>query len=428
MSETTHSGSSRRAFIRDASAAAVGAAAVARFHGLVGAHAAGSDEIRVGLVGCGGRGTGAAGNALAAAPGVRIVALADAFADRLTACRERLTTGNPEKATVAEDHCFVGLEAYQQLLKTDVNYVILASPPGFRPQHIEAAVAAGKHVFAEKPVAVDAAGVRKCFALADEVTRKGLALGAGTQYRHFDPYIQSMKRIHDGDIGRLTGARGYYNTGELWKRDRQDGWSDLENQMRNWLYYTWLSGDHLVEQAIHNVDALNWAFNAHPIRAIGTGGRQVRTAPEFGHIYDHFAIVYEYPEETFATMMCRQQNGTDKKVANEFTGTTGTAYVLPDYIIKGAKPWKYEVAEPNDMYVQEHTDLIDSIRGGKPYNELKSVTESSLTAIMGRMSAYSGKTITWEQALKAPESLMPEKLSWGPMPMPPVAMPGIDTD
>jgi predicted dehydrogenase len=314
------------------------------------------------------------------------------------------------------------------LLKTDVNYVILASPPGFRPVHIAAAVAAGKNVFAEKPVAVDAAGVRACIGLADEVTRRGIAMAAGTQYRHFDPYIQAMKRIHDGAIGQLTGARAYYNTGELWKRDRQDNWSDLENQMRNWLYYTWLSGDHIVEQFIHNIDALNWAFNGHPLRATGTGGRQVRTAPEYGHIYDHFAIVYEYDNDAFATAMCRQQNGTEKKVANEFTGTRGTAYVLPDYSIKGATTWKYDVAEPNDMYVQEHTDLIASIRAGKPLNELKQVAESSLTAIMGRMSAYSGKTITWDEALNSPESLMPTTLTWGPMPSPPVAMPGLATE
>jgi myo-inositol 2-dehydrogenase / D-chiro-inositol 1-dehydrogenase len=428
MTESNSAGPSRRDFIRDATAAAVGTAAVARFHGLVGAQAAGSDEIRVGLVGCGGRGTGAAGNVMAAAPGVRIVALADAFADRLTACRERLAKQYPDTANVAADHCFVGLDAYQQLLKTDINYVILASPPGFRATHIAAAVAAGKNIFAEKPVAVDATAVRSCISLADEVTRKGIALGAGTQYRHFDPYIQSMKRIHDGAIGQLTGARAYYNTGELWKHDRQESWSDLENQMRNWLYYTWLSGDHIVEQFIHNIDTLNWAFNGHPLRATGTGGRQVRTAPEFGHIYDHFAIVYEYENDAFATAMCRQQNGTEKKVANEFTGTKGTAYVLPDYSIKGATTWKYDVAEPNDMYVQEHTDLIASIRAGKPLNELKQVAESSLTAIMGRMTAYSGKTITWDEALNSTESLMPATLTWGPMPTPLVAMPGLATD
>ncbi len=293
MNEQNAAGPSRRDFIRNATAVAVGTAAAARFQGLVGAHAAGSDEIRVGLVGCGGRGTGAAGNVLAAAPGVKIVALADAFKDRLDACRTRLAEQHPDTATVAEDHCFVGLDAYQQLLKTDINYVILASPPGFRPIHIRAAIEAGKNIFAEKPVAVDSAGVRSCIEMAPEITRKGIAMAAGTQYRHFDPYIQSMKRIHDGAIGKLTGARAYYNTGELWKRDREEGWSDLENQMRNWLYYTWLSGDHLVEQAIHNIDALNWAFNGHPVKATGTGGRQVRTAPEFGHIYDHFAIVYD---------------------------------------------------------------------------------------------------------------------------------------
>jgi myo-inositol 2-dehydrogenase / D-chiro-inositol 1-dehydrogenase len=428
MNERNAAGPSRRDFIRNATAVAVGTAAAARFQGLVGAHAAGSDEIRVGLVGCGGRGTGAAGNALAAAPGVRIVALADAFKDRLDACRERLAKLNPEMATVAEDRCFVGLDAYQQLLKTDVNYVILATPPGFRPVHIAASIEAGKNIFAEKPVAVDAAGVRQCISMADEITRRGIAMAAGTQYRHFDPYIQSMKRIHDDAIGKLTGARAYYNTGELWKHDREAGWSDLENQMRNWLYYTWLSGDHIVEQFIHNIDALNWAFNGHPIRAVGTGGRQVRTAPEFGHIYDHFAIVYEYEGEAFATAMCRQQNGCDKKVANEFTGTKGTAYVLPDYVITGPNAWKYEEKEPNDMYVQEHTDLIASIRAGKPLNELKQVAESSLTAIMGRMTAYSGKTITWDQALNSPESLMPATLTWGPMPTPAVAMPGQNTD
>lgn len=426
MSEQQNHGTTRREFIQGATAAAVGTAALG-FPGLTGAWAQGSDEIRVGLIGCGGRGTGAAVNAINAAPGVRVVALADAFQDRLDKCRERLAQQKPDVATVPKDRCFVGLDAYKELLKTDVNYVILATPPGFRPIHIAAAIEAGKNVFAEKPVAVDAAGVRKCFALVDEVTKKGLALGAGTQYRHFDPYIQSMKRIHDGALGKLVAARGFYNTGELWHHERQPEWSDLENQVRNWLYYTWLSGDHLVEQAIHNVDALNWAFNAHPLKAIATGGRLVRTAPEFGHIYDHFSVIYEYPDEAFASMMCRQQNGTDKKVANEFSGPKGTAYVLPDYYITGENSWKYQ-GEPNDMYVQEHTDFINSIRAGKPVNELKLVTESTLTAIMGRMSAYTGKTITWDQALNAPEDLMQQTLTWGPMPTPPVALPGVSTD
>ena len=414
---------SRRTFIRGAATLAAGLATLER---LPGAHAAGSDEIRVGLVGCGSRGTGAALNALGAAPGVRVVALADAFRDRLDQCRAALAAQHPDAATVREDHCFVGLDAADALLGTDVNYVILAAPPGFRPAHIAAAVRAGRHVFAEKPVAVDAAGVRSCLDLGTEIGRRGLGLAAGTQYRHFDPYIQAMARLHDGAIGTLTAARAYYNTSELWHREREAGWSDLENQLRNWLYYTWLSGDHITEQFIHNLDAINWAFRAVPRRAVATGGRQVRTAPEYGHIYDHFAVVYEYPDDATCTAMCRQQNGCEKKVSNEFTGTTGHAVVLPDYTIGGARSWKYE-GEPNDMYVQEHTDLIASIRAGRPLNELRQVAESTLTAVMGRMSAYTGRSITWEEALAADESLMPERLEWGPMPTPPVAMPGGET-
>jgi myo-inositol 2-dehydrogenase/D-chiro-inositol 1-dehydrogenase len=416
---------SRRSFIRGAAAATL-AAGLPATDRLAGAFAAGSDEIRVGLVGCGGRGTGAALNVLAAAPGVRIVALADAFRDRLETCRTTLAGQHPDVATVPEDRCFVGLTGYQALLDTDVNYVILATPPGFRPTHIAAAVRAGRHVFAEKPVAVDAAGVRACLGLVDEVARQRLGLVAGTQYRHFEPFIQTVSRLHGGAIGAVTSARAYYNTGELWHHPRQPEWTDLETQVRNWLYYTWLSGDHIVEQFVHNIDAMNWAFDAVPLRAVATGGRQVRTAPEFGHIYDHFAVVYEYPSGATCTAMCRQQNGCEKKITNELTGTQGTAVMLPNYVISGPRPWKFE-GEPNDMYVQEHRDLIASIRAGEPLNELREVAESSLTAIMGRMSAYSGKSVTWDEALAAEESLMPGHLEWGPMPTPPVPMPGLGT-
>ena len=415
----------RRSFIQGAAAATM-AAGLASADRLAGAFAAGSDEMRVGLVGCGSRGTGAALNALAAAPGVRVVALADAFRDRLDQCRAALVEKHPEVATVSDDRCFVGLDAYERLLETDVNYVLLAAPPGFRPAHIAAAVRAGRHVFAEKPIAVDAAGVRACLDLELEIQRRGLGFVAGTQYRHFDPFIQAMTRIHGGVIGRLTSARAYYNTGELWHRPREVAWTDLENQVRNWLYYTWLSGDHIVEQFIHNLDAMNWAFNGLPLRAVATGGRQVRTAPEFGHIYDHFAVVYEYPDGATCTAMCRQQNGCEKKITNELTGTEGTAVVLPTYSITGPRSWTYE-GEPNDMYVQEHTDMIASLRAGRPLNELRQVAESTLTAVMGRMSAYSGRTVTWDEAMRSDESLMPEHLEWGPMPTPPVPMPGFGT-
>ncbi len=423
--ETPGTNLSRRDFIRTAAGTAIAGTVVASTDRLTGAYAAGSDEIRVGLIGCGGRGTGAAGNVLKAAPGVRIVAMADAFQDRLDKSRQALLQQHPDTAKVADDHCFVGLDAYKQLLQTDVNYVILATPPGFRPIHIKAALEAGKNVFAEKPCAVDGAGVRACLAMADEPTKRGLAMVAGTQYRHFEPYIQSMQRLHDGAIGTILHARAYYNTNELWLHERQPSWSDLENQIRNWLYYTWLSGDHIVEQFIHNLDAINWAYQAHPLKAIATGGRLVRTAPEYGQIYDHFAVSYEYPNGAFCTAMCRQQNGTQKRVTNEFTGSDGSAVVLPTYSITGKTSWKYERKdEPPDMYVQEHTDMIESIRSGKPLNELKQVAESSLTAIMGRMSAYTGKDVTWEEALNDPNALMPDHLEWGPMPTPAVPIPG----
>jgi myo-inositol 2-dehydrogenase/D-chiro-inositol 1-dehydrogenase len=387
-----------------------------------GAWAAGSDEIRVGVIGCGGRGTGAALNVVNAAEGVTIVAMADAFKDRLDQSRTILTERAGDKMKVTDDTAFVGLDAYKKVIEADVNYIVMAAPPGFRPEHIKAAVAAGKHIFAEKPVAVDGAGVKSCLESHAEISRKGLGLVGGTLYRHHTGYLESIKRVHDGQIGEVTGAWGWYNTTGLWKKDREPEWSDLEYQMRNWLYYTWLSGDHIVEQAVHNIDALNWIMGANPVRAVGTGGRQVRTAPEYGHIYDHFAIDYEYPGNKHVTLMCRQQDGTDKKIANEVVGTTGRAFILPQFFITGANPWKLD-GEINDAYVVEHTDLINSIRAGKPLNEMKQLAESTLTGILGREAAYTGGAVTWEQALDTP-SQFPAKLEWGPMPVPAVPMPG----
>jgi myo-inositol 2-dehydrogenase / D-chiro-inositol 1-dehydrogenase len=389
---------------------------------LPGAFAQGSDEIRVGLIGCGGRGTGAARNVVDAAPGVRIVAMADAFKDRLDESRTMLAGKLGDKFAVTDDTCFVGLDAYQKVLQANVNYVILATPPAFRPGHIKAAVAAGKHIFAEKPVAVDGAGVRSCLESFEEMNKKGLGLVAGTIYRHHTGYLESIKRVHDGQIGDIVGLMGWYNTSGLWRKERQPEWSELENQMRNWLYYTWLSGDHLVEQAVHNVDALNWIMRGNPVKAVATGGRQVRTGPEWGHIYDHFAIDYEYPNGVHVSMFTRQQDNTDKKVANEVVGTKGRAFILPKFYITGANPWTLE-GEINDAYVTEHTHLIESLRAGKPLNELKQIAESSLAGILGREAAYQGGVVTWEQALAMP-SLMPKTLEWGPMPMPPVPMPG----
>jgi myo-inositol 2-dehydrogenase/D-chiro-inositol 1-dehydrogenase len=383
----------------------------------------GSDEIRVGLIGCGGRGTGAAHNVVDAAPGVRIVAMADAFKDRLDESRTILTERLGDRMSVTDDRCFVGLDAYQKLLQTDVNYVILATPPAFRAGHIKAAVAAGKHIFAEKPVAVDGAGVRSVLESAEVMKQKGLGLVAGTLYRHHTGYLESIKRVHDGAIGDVVMAHGWYNTTGLWRKEREPEWSELEFQMRNWLYFTWLSGDHLVEQAVHNLDALNWIMRANPVSAVATGGRQTRVGPEWGHIYDHFAIDYEYPNGQRVSMFTRQQDGCDKKVANEVVGTKGRAFILPRFFITGEQPWTLE-GEINDGYVTEHTHLIESLRAGKPLNELRQIAESSLVGILGREAAYTGRKVTWEQALATP-SLFPATLEWGPMPTPPIAMPGV---
>ena len=414
--------STRRDFMKTATTAALGAAIIPGGRVVAGGPVAGSDAIRIGLVGCGGRGTGAVEDALNSSQGVTLVAMGDLFADRLVSSRTRLAEKFGKAIDVPEDRSFTGFDAYKKVLASDVNYIILATPPGFRPIHLAAAVEAGKSIFTEKPVAVDGPGIRSVLATYEKARAKGLGIAAGTQRRHQTGYVETMKRIHDGAIGNVLSARCYWNQGFLWKKDRQPDWSDAEWQIRNWLYFTWLSGDHIVEQHVHNIDVVNWAMKTHPVRANGMGGRQVRTSPDFGHIFDHFAIDYEYENGTTLMSMCRQIEGCDKSVSEALIGEKGTSQV-DKYTISGAKAWRFG-GQDNRPYVQEHTDFIASIRAGKPYNELKTVAESTLTAIMGRMSAYSGKVVTWEQALNSQETLMPPNLTLGPLPTPPVPMPG----
>ena len=428
MSKSEEPANSRRDFLKTSTVAAVGATIAANLNSLPGAFAAGSDEIRVGLIGCGGRGTGAAMNVLASAQGVKLVAMGDAFKDRLNESRKTLTTKvAADKLDLSDDRCFTGFDAYRKVLATSsVNYIILATPPGFRPIHLKAAVEAGKNIFTEKPVAVDGSGIRSVLATYDAAKAKGLYIAAGTQRRHQTGYLETMKLIHDGQIGQIVAARCYWNQGGLWKKDREAGWSDLEWQLRNWLYFTWLSGDHIVEQHVHNIDVVNWAMKGHPISALGFGGRQARTDAAYGHIFDHFAIDYEYENGAHLMSMSRQQDGTDKNVSEALTGTKGSSVTQASqrYQIKGEKPWQFPRSKDNEPYQQEHTDLIGNIRAGKPINELQNVAHSTLTAIMGRMSAYTGKIVTWDQALNSTENLMPARLDWGPMAVPPVAIPG----
>ena len=415
-------GMSRRDFLKTSAASAVivGAGTLPFASGVF---AAGSDEFRVGVIGCGGRGTGAAIDCIKSAPGVKIVALGDLFQDRVEGSRDRLTTNDEVKANVdvPKDRCFWGFDNYQRVLECDINMVILAAPPGFRPAHVKAAVEAGKHVFMEKPVAVDAPGVKAILEAGELAKQKKLGIVTGTIKRHQANYVATVKRIHDGAVGEIISAQCYYNTGELWNHGRQPEWTDMEWQCRNWLYFTWLSGDHIVEQHIHNLDVINWAMNSHPVKCVGIGGRQVRTDPAFGHIFDHFTVEYEYPNGARLMSMCRQTDNCANNVSERVIGTKGSSNCCG--LIQGASAWKFEGDVPGP-YVQEHTDLITSIREGKPLNEARQIAESSLTAIMGRMSAYTGQEVTWEQAMNSQENLMPEKLEFGPFPVAPVAVPG----
>ena len=387
------------------------------------AFASESEEvIRVGVIGCGGRGTGAIWNCLASSPMVRIVALGDVFAERVQSASAKLA--NEPRSSVTPETTFSGFDAFQKVLAADVDMVILATPPHFRPEHFAAAVAAGKHVFMEKPVAVDAPGVRTVIAAAAEAKNKNLSVVSGTQRRHQQPYLEAMQQVHDGRIGEIRSASCWWNQGFLWREDRTANMSDTEWQLRNWLYFTWLSGDHIVEQHIHNIDVCNWAIGGPPKSASGMGGREVRTGPEWGNIFDHFAIDFEYDNDVRVTSWCRQIDGCTGKVAEEIVGTKGILRTDGGRaIIRGESPWRTKGGR--NPYEQEHVDLIASITGSGPYlNEAKRVAESTMTAIMGRDSAYSGKKLTWEQAINSDVRLGPEHYAFGPLPIRPVSVPG----
>jgi myo-inositol 2-dehydrogenase / D-chiro-inositol 1-dehydrogenase len=413
---------SRRDFLKTSTAATVGL-------GMLGnAHAAGSDSIKVGLIGCGGRGTGAAENICEAAGtsyNIKLHAMADVFEDHLKNCRDHVRN-HPhckEKFDVADERSFVGFDAYQKVIDC-CDLVMLATPPGFRPQHIEATIKAGKHLFSEKPVAVDGTGIRKVLAAYDEANKKGLSVITGTQRRHQASYLESMKLIHEGAIGDLVGGRVFWNQGDIWAHKRQPGWSDTEYQIRNWYHFLWLCGDHIVEQHVHNLDVACWALKAHPLKAVGMGGRQVITEPERGQSYDHFAVDYEFPDGVHIMSMCRQIAGSTGNVSENLVGTKGR-WTSNDYRFSGAERRRIRIQHEVNPYVQEHIDLLESISSHKPVNELKQVAESTLTAIMGRMSAYTGKEVSWDQALNSKLDTFPKTLAWGPMEEPPVPKPGV---
>jgi myo-inositol 2-dehydrogenase / D-chiro-inositol 1-dehydrogenase len=414
-------GLNRRDFLKSSAVAGAGLASFLAPSAAY-AFASGSDIIRVGVIGCGGRGTGAARDCVAAGPNVQIVALGDLFPDRIERSRLQLAEHIPDNLKVTNEMTFTGFDSYQQVIDSGVDLVILAAPPAFRPAHLEAAVRAGKHVFMEKPIAVDPVGVRSVIQSSELAKQNGLAIVAGTQRRHDPKYRETMQRIHDGAIGEIVAGQVYWNQGGLWKVDRTLAMSDMEWQVRNWLYFTWVSGDHIVEQHIHNIDVANWALQALPVRANGVGGRQVRISPAYGHIYDHFAVELEYPNGARVLSMCRQQDGTARHVGEHFGGTKGTSNGA-DWI-RGAETWRYRGEQVNP-FVQEHVHLLESIRSGNPINEGRQVAESTLAAIMAREAAYTGQVITWDEILASDLELVPTALSFSDLPVAPVAQPGI---
>ena len=420
---------SRRQFIETSSVTAVGSLLAAGICPAV--HAAGSDVLKVGLIGCGGRGGGAATQALKADANVRLWAMADAFDDRIETCHRSLERSEDlaGKLDVPLERRFVGFDAYRDVIAC-CDVVLLCSPPHFRPMHLKAAVDAGKHVFAEKPVAVDAPGVRSVLATCALAKQKGLSIVSGLCLRYDSGFRETIRRIHDGAIGKIHTLQANDYRGEIWVKPRQSEWSDMTWQMRNWYYFTWLSGDFNVEQHIHLLDTCAWAMqDKYPVKAIGSGGRAARTRPEFGHIFDHFSVTYEWAggEKLFAN--CRQQSNCKSDISGYITGSKGHAKLLER---KGGKSimtetglWTFDGPE-NLHFQQEHDELFASIRSGKPINNGEYMAKSTLMAIMGRMAAYTGREVTWDMAMNSQEDLSPPQYTWDvPLSLPTAAVPGI---
>jgi len=404
------------------------------------AHAAGTDELKIALIGCGGRGSGAADQALnthSQGP-IKLVAMADAFEDRLKGSLNGLQRKHGNRVDVPADRQFIGFDAYKHAIAL-ADVVILATPPGFRPMQFEEAIRQGKNVFTEKPVATDAPGIRRFLAAAEESKKKGLKVGVGLQRHHQVGYLETIKRLHDGAIGDVTALRVYWNGNTPWVRARADlekqygrKLTEMEYQMRNWYYFVWLCGDHIVEQHIHNLDVGNWVKGKYPVRANGMGGVQVRKGRDYGEIFDHHAVEFIYDDESRMYSQCRHIVGCWNSVSEHAHGTKGQANVS-GYQILADNRWRHRGQNDPDPYQQEHDDLFAAIRNNREYNEAHNGAMSTMTSILGRMCTYSGKEITMEDALKSEVNYFPEKLDWdalpkslpGPDGMYEVALPGI---
>ena len=385
-------------------------------------------ELKVGLVGCGGRGSGAIENLLTAANGITVVALGDVFQDRVDAVKGMLKEKHSMEVPAA--NCFAGFDSYKKVMDSGIDLVLVCTPPNFRPEHFRYSVEKGIHSFLEKPILVDPVGYRTIMAASKQAETKGLCCVTGTQRHHQRPYVESYKKIQEGLLGEITGGCVYWNQNMLWYRNREAGWSDTEWMIRDWVNWKWLSGDHIVEQHVHNIDVFTWFSGQKPVKATAFGSRQRRVT---GDQYDNFSVDFEMENGIHMHSMCRQIDGTDNNVSEFVQGTKGSwtsandAFEIKD--LDGKVVWKYEADSQytqNDPYVLEHVNLVNCIRKGEPIMQAPETALSSLAAVMGRESAYSGKNTTWDEMSASPLNLMPEKLELGKMDMAKytVAVPG----
>ena len=377
-------------------------------------------EIKVGVIGCGGRGSGAIQNLFDAADGIRLTALGDVFPDRLEGLRKMAAEKLGQE--VPDENCFIGFDAYQKVIDSGVDMIIDTTPPVFRPDHFKYAVQKGVHSFLEKPVAVDAKGYRTVMAAAKQAQAKGLCVVCGTQRHHQRPYVEAFRKIQEGYIGEITGGNVYWNQGMLWYKNREKGWSDMEWMIRDWVNWKWLSGDHIVEQHVHNIDVFLWMSGYKVAKATGFGARHRRIT---GDQYDQFSIDFEMENGVHLHSMCRQIDGCSNAVGEIIYGTKGSWNSF-DHEIKdldGNVVWKFdnEKAETefrqHNPYVLEHVDLVNHIRKGEPIDEATACAMSTLAGVMGRTAAYTGDTVTWDAMSQSELDYLPEKLELGPMDM-----------
>ncbi|HZE83070.1 MAG TPA: Gfo/Idh/MocA family oxidoreductase [Puia sp.] len=394
--------------------------------------------IKIALIGCGGRGTGAAVQALSTSQNVQLVAMADAFRDRLDGSLRHITdelAAKKERVQVKEENKFTGFDAYKKAMAL-ADVVILATPPGFRPIHFEEAVNQGKQIFMEKPVATDPAGIQRVLAAAAIAKQKKLNVVVGLQRRYQNSYRELIKRVHDGAIGEIVGAQAWWNNDGVWVHPRQTGWTEMEYQMRNWYYFVWLCGDHITEQHIHNLDVINWAMDGYPVKAQGMGGREVRKGKDYGQIFDHHYVEFHYGDGTVLNSQCRHQKGTMSKVDELLIGTKGMLLCDAARITdnKGRLIYQFDKSKENQPYQTEHDELFAAIAKGEyKFWDAERGAKSSMTSILGRMATYSGQAVEWDKAINSGINIMPSAYDFSAAPpvLPdaegnyPVAVPGV---